>query len=161
MDDNFFEDEASRLLTPAAFEFALHGELKRAVRSQNYLTLVVLEAKREWNDLMLAADEGTLAEVADIVGPAVRETDLFAKTDTGTLSLALLDADFAGGGRVIERLATRFDSYGFPSALHISIGAACYPTQAVDADSLRRQAASHPVIRWRGGPPLAETGDSH
>ena len=43
MSDPFFE-EGSRLLTPAAFEFVLDGELKRAVRSQNFLTLVVFDA---------------------------------------------------------------------------------------------------------------------
>ena len=31
----------SRVLTPGAFEFVLDSELKRAVRSQNFLTLVV------------------------------------------------------------------------------------------------------------------------
>ena len=58
MSDLFFE-EGSRLLTPNAFEFVLDGELKRAVRSQNFLTLVVLEAKREWEGLMVTADDGT------------------------------------------------------------------------------------------------------
>ena len=41
MGDAFFE-EGSRLLTPSAFEFVLDGELKRAVRSQNFLTLLVI-----------------------------------------------------------------------------------------------------------------------
>ena len=41
MPTEFFA-EGSRLLTPNAFEFVLDGELKRAVRSQNFLTLVVL-----------------------------------------------------------------------------------------------------------------------
>ena len=42
-----FYEENSKLLTPGAFEFVLESELKRAVRSQNYLTLVVLETARE------------------------------------------------------------------------------------------------------------------
>jgi len=45
-EDPFFEDD-SRLLLPNAFEFVLNGELKRAVRSQNYLTLVTLETSRD------------------------------------------------------------------------------------------------------------------
>ncbi len=36
-----FYEEGSKVLTPGAFDFVLDSELKRAVRSQNYLTLVV------------------------------------------------------------------------------------------------------------------------
>ena len=93
MSDPFFE-EGSRLLTPNAFEFVLDGELKRAVRSQNFLTLVVLETKREWEGLMVTADDGTVEEVAQIVGREIRDTDLIGHTEKGTLSLVLLDADY-------------------------------------------------------------------
>ena len=48
--DTFFGGN-QRVLRPHAFEFVLDGELKRAVRSQNFLTLVVLEASREWDGL--------------------------------------------------------------------------------------------------------------
>ena len=151
MSDGFF-DEGSRLLTPHAFEFVLDGELKRAVRSQNYLTLVVLETAREWDGLTMAADNGTLEEVADIVGHEVRDTDLLGYTEDGELSLVLIDADYDNSTKVIDRLVQRIDKYEFPTPLRISVGAACYPTHAVDAGSLKRQAISHPVISWRGGP---------
>ena len=36
--------------------------------------------------------------------------------------------------------------------VRISVGAACYPTHAVDAESLRKKALTHPVVNWRGGP---------
>ena len=159
MSDPFFE-EGSRLLTPHAFEFVLDGELKRAVRSQNFLTLVVLEAKREWEGLMVTADDGTVDEVAQLVGREVRDTDLIGKTDKGMLSLVLLDADYDSSTRVIDRLVARIDSYDFPTPLRISLGAACYPTHAVDSDSLKRQAASRPVVSWRGGPSLPRSSNS-
>jgi GGDEF domain-containing protein len=159
MSDPFFE-EGSRLLTPNAFEFVLDGELKRAVRSQNFLTLVVLEAKREWEGLMVTADDGTVEEVAQIVGREVRDTDLIGKTEKGTLSLVLLDADYESSARVIDRLVQRIDSYDFPTPLRISMGAACYPTHAVDSPSLKRQALSRPVVSWRGGPSLQKTSNS-
>jgi GGDEF domain-containing protein len=159
MSDPFFE-EGSRLLTPTAFEFVLDGELKRAVRSQNFLTLVVLETKREWEGLMVTADDGMVDEVAELVGREVRDTDLLGKTDKGTLSLVLLDADFDSSARVIDRLVSRIDSYDFPTPLRISVGAACYPTHAVDSDSLKRQAVSRPVVSWRGGPSMPRTSNS-
>jgi hypothetical protein len=149
--DQFFEEEGSRLLTPSAFEFVLYGELRRAVRSQNFLTLVVVETRREWEGLEVTADDGMVEEVASVVGREVRDTDLIGRTDTGTLSLVLLDADFDSSARVIDRLISRIDHYDFPNPLRISVGAACYPTHAVDADSLKRQAISRPLVSWRSG----------
>ncbi len=139
------------MLTPGAFEFVLDSELKRAVRSQNFLTLVVLEASREWEGMMVTADDGTLQEVAQVIGREVRDTDLLGHSDKGTLAIVLLDADFEHSTRVIERLVARIDNYEFPTALRIAVGAACYPTHAVDAESLKRQAMTRPIVNWRGG----------
>jgi GGDEF domain-containing protein len=156
MSHAFFE-EGSRLLTPHAFEFVLDGEMKRAVRSQNYLTLVVLETRREWDGMTMTADDGTIDEVAKIVGHEVRDTDLIGNTEIGVLSLVLLDADYDNCTKVIDRLVQRIDDYDFPTPLRISVGAACYPTHAVDADSLKNRAMAHPVVNWRGGPPDSRT----
>ncbi|HXD17185.1 MAG TPA: hypothetical protein VN654_09220 [Vicinamibacterales bacterium] len=157
MADAFFEEEGSRLLTSSAFEFVLDGEMKRAVRSQNYLTLVALETRREWDGMTVTADDGTLDEVARIIGHEVRDTDLLGSTETGVLSLVLLDADYDNATRVIDRLVQRIDHYEFTTPLRISVGAACYPTHAVDPDSLKQQALSHPVVNWRGGAPQSRT----
>ncbi|HEY3161851.1 MAG TPA: hypothetical protein VGJ78_22970 [Vicinamibacterales bacterium] len=157
MSDAFFEEEGSRLLTAHAFEFVLDGEMKRAVRSQNYLTLVALETRREWDGMTMTADDGTLDEVARIIGHEVRDTDLLGSTETGVLSLVLLDADYDNATRVIDRLVQRIDHYEFSTPLRISVGAACYPTHAVDPDSLKEQALSHPVVNWRGGSPHSRT----
>src|SRR3954470_3186252 len=146
-----FYEENSKLLTPGAFEFVLDSELKRAVRSQNYLTLVTLEASREWEGMTVTADDGTLQEVAQLITREVRDTDLLGHTDRGTLALVLLDADFEHSARVINRLVARIENYEFPTALRIAVGAACYPTHAVDADSLKRQAMSRPIAQWRRG----------
>ena len=149
--EQFFEQEGSRVLTPNAFGFVLDGELRRAVRSQNFLTLVVLETRREWEGLEVTADDGTVDAVAQVVSREVRDTDLLGKTEKGSLSLVLLDADYDNSARVIDRLVSRIDSYEFPTPLRISVGAACYPTHAVDAESLRQQAVSRPVVSWRRG----------
>ena len=147
--DSFFEHD-SKVLTPAAFEFVLESELKRAVRSQNFLTLVIVEASREWEGMMVTADDGTLQEVAQIIVREVRDTDLIGHTDKGTLALVLLDADFDHSSRVIDRLVSRIENYEFPTALRIAVGAACYPTHAVDAETLKREALAHPIVNSRG-----------
>src|SRR5919197_242901 len=132
MSDPFYE-EGSRLLTPNAFEFVLEGEMKRAVRSQNFLTLVVFEAAREWDGMTVTADTGTVEQ-------EIRDTDVIGYTHGGELSLVLLDADYSNSTRVIDRLIHQIDHYEFTTPLRISVGAACYPTHAVDAGTLKRQA---------------------
>jgi PleD family two-component response regulator len=144
-----FYEENSKLLTPGAFEFVLDAELKRAVRSQNYLTLVTVEASREWEGMTVTVDDGTLQEIAQLIVREVRDTDLIGHTDRGTIALVLLDADFEHSGRVISRLVARIENYEFSNALRIAVGAACYPTHAVDAESLKRQALSRPIVNWR------------
>lgn len=151
MTGSSFYEEGSRLLTPGAFEFVLESELKRAVRSQNFLTLVVLEANREWEGITVTADYGTLLEVAQLVGREVRDTDVLGRTDRGTLALVLLDADYDNSTHVVDRLIARIENYEFATPIRIAVGAACYPTHAVDAESLTRQALSRPIVNWRGG----------
>src|SRR5919107_2428536 len=129
MSDAFFE-EGSRLVTPNAFEFVLDGELKRAVRSQNFLTLVVLETRREWEGLEVTADDGMVEEVAQLVGREVRDTDLLGKTEQGTLSLVLLDADFDSSTRVIDRLVSRLGPDELAAPRRIPVRAGCYPRHA-------------------------------
>src|ERR1700750_2618010 len=99
-----FYEENSKLLTPGAFEFVLDSELKRAVRSQNFLTLVTLEASREWEGMTVTADDRTVHEVGQLIGKEGRDTDLLGHTDRGPLALVLLDADFDHSVRVINRL---------------------------------------------------------
>ena len=151
MADRSLYEEADKVLTPGAFEFVLDSELKRAVRSQNFLTLVVVEASREWEGMTVTADDGTLQEVAQLIGKVVRDTDLIGHTERGTLSLVLIDSDFEHSSHVINRLVSRIEHYEFATALRLAVGAACYPTHAVDAESLKRQALSHPIVHWRAG----------
>src|SRR3954465_8692810 len=148
-----FYEENSKLLTPRAFEFVLDSELNRAVRSQNYLTLVTVEASREWEGMTVTADDGTLHEVANLIGREARGHALLGHTDRGALALVLLDADFERSERVINRLVSRIENYEFPTQMRIAAGAGCSPTHAVDADSLKRQALSRPIVNWRGGLP--------
>ena len=146
-----FYEEGGRLLTPDAFDFVLESELKRAVRTHNFLTLVMIEASREWEGMTVTADEGTMHDVAEMVGREVRDTDLLGHTEKGTLALVLLDADFEHATRVIERVVSRIEDYEFPSVLRIAVGAACSPTHAVDKESLKHQAVTRPIVSWRGG----------
>jgi hypothetical protein len=56
-------------------------------------------------------------------------------------------------------VVARIENYEFQNALRIAVGAACYPTHAVDAESLKRQALSRPLVNWRGGRRLSTDQD--
>jgi hypothetical protein len=153
---NCFEDR-SRVLNSEAFRMVLESEIRRALRSQTFLSLVVVETKREWDGLSVSADDGTVHELAQLVGRDVRETDPIALTELGTLSLVLIDADFERAREVVHRLMLRIDSYEFTQPLSIAVGTACFPTHAVDMDTLRREAMARPLAsrRQSAGPDRA------
>ena len=148
--DPFFEDDF-RVLTPEAFEFVLTNELKRAMRSQNFVTLVVVEPSLSGVPGGAKGEgEQAVKEVARLISRDVRETDLLAHTDQGQLSVVLLDADLENSLRVVDRLIARLDDYHFEKPLTFEIGAACCPTHGADAETLRRAAESRSVRRRDG-----------
>ena len=123
----------SDVLTTETFEFVLSNELKRAVRSQNFITLVLMEPN--------AGDRAAaVREIAGLVSRELRETDLLA-TDEQTVSLVLLDADIQSSARVIERVMSRLEHYQFTAPVDIEVGAACCPTHGADVETLRRFAS--------------------
>jgi GGDEF domain-containing protein len=131
-----FYDAASGLLTREAFSFMVDHQLMHAQRAQEFLTLVVIVAEREWRELVVAADEWILKELARLVRYTVRNTDLLARTADGMLSLLLVGIDLERANGVIERLNTHIRRYGTSPTLQISVGAACCPTHAIRADEL-------------------------
>ena len=139
--DPFLEEEF-RVLTPEAFDFVLNNELKRAVRSQNFLTLLVLEPTLQPGQ---PCQEEVVREVARLVSREVRETDLLSQTGEGQVSVVLLDSDLTNSMQVVDRLVSRFQHYEFQSPVVVEVGAATCPTHGADAETLRRAAESRPI----------------
>jgi hypothetical protein len=129
-----FLDDASRIVTLEAFDFIFRNELKRAVRAQNFLTLLQLEttpvAKHERANV--------IRQLTRLVAGDVRETDLVAEGEGGRVWLLLLDTDLRNSMAVVDRLLSRFRHYEFSSPIGIDIGAACCPTHGTDVESLKR-----------------------
>ena len=122
------------VLNHDTFEFVLANELKRAVRSQNFVTLVMVQPR--------AGERATVVEeIARLVNPELRETDLLA-VDADTVWMVLLDADLQNSTRVIERVMSRLEHYQFTVPLDIDAGAACCPTHGADAGTLKSAAAA-------------------
>jgi GGDEF domain-containing protein len=122
------------VLTHETFEFVLANELKRAVRSQNFVTLVMIQ-------LRTGEPANAVDEIARLVNPELRETDLLA-ADKEIVWMVLLDADLQNSTRVIERVMSRLEHYQFTVPLDIDVGAACCPTHGADAGTLKRAAAA-------------------
>jgi hypothetical protein len=122
----------SDVLAPETFEFVFSNELKRAARSQNFLTLVLMEPRT-------VDREDAVREIAGLVARELRETDLLALDGT-VVSLVLLDTDLQNSSRVIERVTSRLEHYQFTAPINLSVGAACCPTDGADMDTLRRAA---------------------
>jgi hypothetical protein len=131
-----FLDQDRRVLTPEAFEFVFSNELKRAMRSQNFLTLLVIEPA----GCSPAECRQAVREIGRIIGREVRETDLVSPTEKNRLSVVLLDADLQNSMRVVDRLRARFEHYQFATPTAISVGIASCPLHGADADTLRQAA---------------------
>lgn len=122
----------SDVLTPETFDFVLTNELKRAARSQNFVTLVLMEPRS-------GERADAIRDIAALVARELRETDLLATDDT-TVSMVLLDADVQNSSRVIERVVSQLQHYQFTAPVDIEIGAACCPTHGADVETLKRVA---------------------
>ena len=123
----------SDVLTPETFDFVLANELKRAARSQNFVTLVLMQPRAEGR-------AEAVQETAGLVSNELRETDLLGLDEAGVW-MVLLDTDLPNSSRVIDRLMGRLQHYQFTAPIDIEVGAACCPTHGADVATLRRVAS--------------------
>ncbi len=131
-----FIDDSLRVVTVEAFDYIFRNELKRAVRAQNFLTLLQLET----SPVPKHERSGIVRQVARMVGGDVRETDLVAEGESGRVWVLLLDTDLRNSMSVVDRLLARFRHYEFSTPIDIDIGAACCPTHGTDVEALKRAA---------------------
>ena len=121
------------VLNTETFDFVLTNELKRALRSQNFVTLVVMEPHG-------GEPEAAVREIVGLISDELRETDMLA-TDATMVSMVLLDSDLQNSTGVIDRVMSRLEHYQFTAPVEIEVGVACCPTHGADVDTLKRVAA--------------------
>jgi GGDEF domain-containing protein len=141
------DDDGPRLLSPDTFAFELDAELRRAVRSRSHVTLVVLEAGRDTDASETTTDETAMLQIAEIIGDAVRDTDLVGFADPSALGVVLVDANYHRSAQVLDRLMARIAQRAFASAVRLAVGVASYPEHGVDAGSLKAEAKARPLLR--------------
>jgi hypothetical protein len=130
-----FLDDSGRIVTPEAFDFIFRNELKRAVRAQNFLTLLQLAP----TPVPARERPRVVRQLSRLAGGDLRETDLVSE-GRGRVSVLLLDTDLRNALSVIERLLSRFRHYVFSTPIGVEIGAGCCPTHGTDVESLERAA---------------------
>jgi len=127
-------DALTGLLSRAAFEEALAGEIARSGRYDRGFTLVWLSAP--------AVDDHGLKVAASRLRALLRASDVAARIGRGELALLLLESDVHAGERVSQRLrAASGAGFAFVS------GSAHYPTDARAADELLRIADERTASR--------------
>src|SRR5205823_12610883 len=104
------------------FGFILQWALRQALRHTDYLTLVTIRATRA--HVGWTVDIGVLAltDIAEVVGPTIRETDLIGELDDGRLGLLLSHVDDAAALRIIQRFGEFLDDVPFFVSISFETG---------------------------------------
>ena len=110
-------------------------ELKRSLRYQNYLTLLLIEA-RMGSAASCQRETGNFwSRMIPLVKSVIRETDLIGVPEQSLLTIALLNSDSRAASLVADRLSS-WVSQSLGVGSHLSIGGACFPTHATDLRGL-------------------------
>ena len=129
----------SALLNKEIFHSLLELEVKRSLRYQNFLSLLLMEATP--NPSKGDGDEQTsfTDRMVSLVSTQIRDTDLIGTARENTITVVLLHSDRHSAARVANRLNSLVLSYLGPeesSQDYLNFGMACVPTHATDSGSL-------------------------
>jgi hypothetical protein len=132
--------KSSPLSSKDTFAALLEIELKRSLRYQNYLALLLIEA-RTGSAVNWEPENGSRwSKMTSVVRSVVRETDLIGVSEQNLLTIMLINSDNKAASVVADRLGNWVPlCLGAGSGL--SIGGACFPTNATDLTSLYQSAA--------------------
>jgi hypothetical protein len=125
------------LSTKDVFPILLELEVKRSLRYQDFISLLLIEA-----DLLPTAHARRVPKIdkmISLLGSQLRETDLIGIAEENTITVVLLHSDKQSANKVAKRLTSLMLGYlglGDGSKSGLSLGIACVPTHAADSKSL-------------------------
>ena len=124
-----------------SFLFLLNLEIKKALRYQNYLSLLSLTLNPV--NSTLESPSITLKTLANLLKDELRETDVVGHCAANRLLVILPYADMTGANKVRKRLEQILQEYGFDEkGTDIEIGEVCFPTHATNIDDLLHMAGN-------------------
>lgn len=128
MPDQTVTDPESGLFSEAMLTSLLPSRVATARRTRRLLGLVLVSVE----------DGLGPEEVADLVTAAIRDSDIAARLDDGTVALVLEFTPADGCAIVVERMRAKV-AEDAPDA-RFRAGIACYPAHAISSDELRQTA---------------------
>ncbi len=155
-------DVVSGLANRRAFDETLYGEITRASRYSQPISLIILDLDsfKEYNDKWgHPAGDVRLREIADLLRSNVRDPDLAARYGGEEFALILPNTSKGGAIRLAERLrqsaeANAPQKSGGPSPISgytISLGVATYPDDAASMEELLLMADNAELMAKRLG----------
>lgn len=132
--------KSSLLSSKEVFGALVAIELKRSLRYQNYLTLLLIEARSGGAAGGERQNGNVASKLTALVRAVIRETDLIGAPEENLLTIVLLNSDNRTANRVAERLSSWVSQY-LGVGNHLSIGGACFPTHATDLRGLYQSAS--------------------
>ena len=134
-------DRLTQTLERDFFVYLLDLEARKAVRYLYFFCLLIIQADHE----IAMRDEGEGATVvktlAQLIRDEVRGTDVLGRIDHDKFFLILHQSDLQSSYGIGERIRIRVENYSFmvngrEEKCTISVGGACFPTNANDVESL-------------------------
>ena len=138
----------TRIVEENLFRFLIQLEIMRAIRYQNYVTLLLMEPDQG------VEDNSKLTDLAEILHEEIRGTDIIGRLDRTRFGAILLHADLKSAYLASARIHSRTKDYfsGNNNGFTISIGGACCPSNSTDSGGLSMLAESMLAIaREKGG----------
>jgi diguanylate cyclase (GGDEF)-like protein len=125
-------DEETGVLEKEFFDCLTRFEINRAMRYQNFATLLFLEPDQEFNNGM------TLRTLARILKEEFRKTDIIGRVNHSQFGVILLHADSQRSFTAVQRLRSRIENYLFSENRKgtISLGGACFPNDSTSYKDL-------------------------
>jgi diguanylate cyclase (GGDEF)-like protein len=147
--DQARRDALTGLLNHQAFSDVLAAELERAERYGHGVTLVFvdLDGFKEINDALGHVEgDRVLHRVGDAAQAVLRGSDVAGRMGGDEFAVLLLEADKHAADRFLRRFRATLSELEarreLPEGFSFSAGAAHYPSEAADADTLVRLADS-------------------
>jgi len=126
------DEETNVIVEETFFSYLTQLEVLRAIRYQNYVTVLLMEPDQELEDRV------ELKNMAKIFKEEIRTTDVIGRINHVRFGVILLHADqnhaFIPSERIRNRIKEHFlvNNHG----ITISIGGACFPNNSTDDKTL-------------------------
>jgi GGDEF domain-containing protein len=128
-----------------AFFSLLELELKRGLRYQNFISILLIEVNPPFRRGGSLNEENFLKKMVSLLTMQIRDTDLIGPTTPNRLAAVLLYSDKQSALKVADRLSSCMQDYfGADNGgrrASLGFGIACFPTHATDSKCLLKFAA--------------------